>query len=380
MKSLQKVAPSNKRFTLCVVTALIVLSITVRSQTNSSLHPDASRFLSGSLDSCMNTLADSGFSGVALVARGDSILLHRSYGRKGLPVDTSLAFYFSSNTELFTAAAILLLQEQGQLSVRDKISRFIPDVPADKQKITIYQLLTHTSGIGENYIAEGIPDRDDMATTVLAHPLEKPVGKGYMHTSDGYSLLAAIIELASGWTYERIVQKYLLDPARMYSTGFWGTESEAPFGIAHPRDSIKTTQRYRKIFYNGKPFSNWGMRGGNGLFGTGRDLLRWLSTLKNKKIVTDTSRALLWNPHVLMSKDPLADVYAGYGWNISTTNDGKFVEASHAGREDWIQNSIIRVFANGDVIITWAYDFGPNSNPMSVAAAKALAGILKHQP
>ncbi len=70
------------------------------------------------------------------------------------------------------------------------------------------------------------------------------------------------------------------------------------------------------------------------------------------------------------------DVSYGYGW-IVATHGGNRIEARHGGREDWLANNIIRDFANGDILITMAYDNGPDSDGMSVAACKALVGVLK---
>jgi CubicO group peptidase (beta-lactamase class C family) len=325
----------------------------------------------------MRVLADSGFSGVVLVARGNTILLHRSYDHKGFSADTSMAFFLASNSKQFTATAILRLQEQGKLSVHDRITRFFAKVPPDKKGITIHHLLTHASGIGNNYISEGITDRSEMVRQVLSRPLEQPIGKEYAYTSDGYNLLGAIIEIASGMTFEKYLTTYLLKPAGLHHTGFWGFQSEVPVRIAPVLDSVRSKPLYQKAFRNDTTYANWGMRGAGGMFSTAIDLFHWVRAIQGRRVIADSSRQQMWAPHVLIRQASLVDVYSGYGWIVSTTKDGKLVETRHSGREDWMANSWIRVFRNGDLVIALAYDFGPDADAMSVMAAKELVLMLK---
>jgi|GEM_PF-437745 len=354
---------------------LILFSISGRGQ--AAIYDDnkSAVLLTSSLDSCARTQADSGFSGVVLVARGGQILLHRAYDRQGKNIDTSMAFWLASNSKQFTAAAILRLQEQGKLALYDPITRFFKKVPLDKQDITVHHLLSHTSGLGHNYIAEGILDRDEAVRLILAAPLEKPVGS-QVYSSDAYCLLAAVIEIASGETYEQYMREQLFRPAGMKKTGFWGFEKDIPIRIAAAHDSIRTRPFYAKTYRNGSTCANWGCRGGGGIFSTASDLYRWIRALEGGRVLGDSSLKLLFKPYSLIRQDPGAAVSYGYGWIVATA-DGKRIEARFSGREDWLANSFIRDFANGDVVITLACDFGPDSPGMSTLVAKDLANILK---
>ena len=92
-----------------------------------------------------------GFSGTALVGKGQEVILHRGYGwsdrAQQIPNDTRTMFYIASLSKQFTAAAVLWLEAHGKLSVTDRISLYFGNVPDDKASITIHQLLTHTSGL-----------------------------------------------------------------------------------------------------------------------------------------------------------------------------------------------------------------------------------------
>lgn len=117
-----------------------------------------------------------GFSGAVLVARGKEILLHRGYGwadrKKSFKVAPDTEFYIASITKQFTAVAILMLENQGKLNVTDPIGKYFRDAPKDKAEITVHQLLTHTSGLAQNYAADGIVDRNEAMRAILAGPLK----------------------------------------------------------------------------------------------------------------------------------------------------------------------------------------------------------------
>ena len=142
----------------------------------SDLHAQAT--LHSKLDQYLNQIASGkGFSGAVLVARGHKILLDQGYGYADLKrtkrVKSETKFYIASITKQFTASAILILEEQGLLSVNDPISKYLKDVPEDKSGITIHQLLTHTSGIGQNYAADGVVDRSAAIKAILERAIEE---------------------------------------------------------------------------------------------------------------------------------------------------------------------------------------------------------------
>jgi CubicO group peptidase (beta-lactamase class C family) len=143
------------------------------------------------------------------------------------------AFHVASMTKGFTAAAILRLQEEGKLGVRDSVARFFPDAPPDKRAITIHQLLTHTAGFPRAWAGADVADRDAAARAILARPLDRAPGTGFGYVDDDYELLAAIVEVASGTTWERYVERELLRPAGLAHTGFWCVRrAGAPLPVA----------------------------------------------------------------------------------------------------------------------------------------------------
>jgi CubicO group peptidase (beta-lactamase class C family) len=150
-----------------------------------------------------------GFAGVVLVARGREPFLAEGFGladrERGIRWSPATVSTVGSITKQFTAAAVLLLVEDGRLSLDDALPKHFDDVPADKRGITIHHLLTHSSGITD---LPGVGDwdpigREDFARRALGAPLAFGPGQGYEHSNAGYSLLGAVIEKLSGLPYER---------------------------------------------------------------------------------------------------------------------------------------------------------------------------------
>ena len=277
--------------------------------------------------------AEKDFFGAVLIAKGKKILLNQGYGladlKKSVKVKNDTKFYIASITKQFTAVAILKLQEQGKLSVNDSITTFFKDVPTDKSAITIHHLLTHTAGLAQNYAADGIVNRDEALKAVLAQPLKNPVGEKFGYGNEDYNLLAAIVEIASGQTYENFLRQNLLKPAKMMNTGFWGEKVEQ---IADTKQKIDITP-------------NWGFRGATGMFSTVGDLFKWQQALFADKILKKPSREKLLTPNNQTSRGMHA-----YGWFISKLANG-LETIWTAGYEDFGHNGIIKTYSDGTVII-----------------------------
>src|SRR6478672_324531 len=157
------------------------------------------------IDSLVRTQIDSGFTGVVLIAVGDTVILHRAYNARGVggaALDTASKFWIGSMTKGFTAAAIMRLREQRRLSIDDPISKFFRNVPSDKRSITIRQLLTHTSRIPGTLAGWSATDRNAAVNAILAEPLTVSSESAYRYTDDNYELLAGIVEIVSRKKWE----------------------------------------------------------------------------------------------------------------------------------------------------------------------------------
>jgi CubicO group peptidase (beta-lactamase class C family) len=292
---------------------------------------DIKQRLGGTLDK----LAGNGFSGSVLVARNNKILLEKGFGladkivtRK---VNLDTPFYIASISKQFTASAILRLEEQGKLSTSDTIGKYLSGVPEDKKEITIHQVLTHTSGLPHAYAADGIASRDEALKALLKSPLKTRPGEQFGYSNDGYNILAIIVEVVSGESFESFLRGQLLRPAGLSRTGFWGE----PTGTNGP---IAAMIKPKEV----KP--NWGFRGATGIYSTVGDLYKWQKALFAKQVLTRASTEKLLTPYVTMPRGK-----AGYGWFISETEKtGR--EVWTTGTEDFGHNAMIKTYADGTVV------------------------------
>jgi CubicO group peptidase (beta-lactamase class C family) len=271
------------------------------------------------LEAIARAQADSGFSGVVLVARDTSVLFEKAYSpRTGKRLSLSSKFNIGSMTKGFTAAAILRLRSQHRLSFSDPISRFFPHAPEAKRGITVFHLLTHTSGLRGHSAGTGIMRRDGAVNAILSLPVEYPPGTHYRYSDDDYQLLAAITEVASGFTWEEYVKREFLVPARMESTDFQG--------------------------------GDWGHKGANGMRSTARDMYRWTSAIQDARLFGRAESMELESPLMHVRSEPPFEIHYGYGTRVYIRN-GRVAELMHSGTGDAGNTSVARVLSDGTVVV-----------------------------
>jgi hypothetical protein len=202
-------------------------------------------------------------------------------------------------------------------------------VPADKTAITIHHLLTHTAGFKGDF--GGRDDdaiaRDDLVRTVLAAPLASSPGARFEYSNEGYSLLAAIVEIVSGKSYESSLHDALFTPAGMQKTGYllpsWSSDE-----LAHGYE--RTGDRdwgliYKRGWRADGP--GWYLRGNGGIHSTVGDLYRWHLALDGDTVLSGSARRKLFTPYVPTNG---GDVYA-YGWGVEQTRRKTTVVAHNGG-------------------------------------------------
>ena len=162
---------------------------------------------------------DGFFDGALLVAQNGQVILKQGYGMadraQNIPITPQTRFPLASIQKQFTAMAILLLQEQGKLSVQDSLCDFVPDCPKDFEPVTLHHLLTHSSGVPAKTLwykpgNEMLPEN----SSLYFQPGEK-----FMYSNVGFNLLDRVIETASGQSYESFLQENIFDPLQMTNTG-----------------------------------------------------------------------------------------------------------------------------------------------------------------
>jgi CubicO group peptidase (beta-lactamase class C family) len=233
------------------------------------------------------------FMGSVLVVRGDQVLLDKGYGYANLewqiPDSPEAKFRLGSITKQFTAASILLLEERGKLKTDDPVKKYMPDAPAAWDKITIYNLLTHTSGIPS---FTGFPDYrsteaapttpEKLVARFRDKPLEFQPGEKWNYSNSGYVLLGYLIEKISGQSYKDFVQENIFKPLGMNDSGYDSNSAiilHRAYGYS-PGPNGPVNAGYIDMSI---PFS------AGSLYSTTHDLLRWEQGLFGGKVLSAPS-------------------------------------------------------------------------------------------
>lgn len=240
------------------------------------------------------------FMGSVLVARGEKVLFSKAYGSANLewniPNTTTTKFRIGSMTKQFTAAAVLLLEERGKLKVDDPVKRYYPDAPAAWDKITLYHLLTHTSGIPNHTtfpefesLSTSRITPDQLVKTFRDRPLEFVPGSEMRYSNSGYVLLGAIIEKVGGTSYEKFVNENVFMPLGMNDSGYDSTQAiilhrAAGYG---PGPNGPVNARYVDMTV---PYA------AGALYSTTEDLLRWERSLFGGKVLSKPSLKKMTTP------------------------------------------------------------------------------------
>ncbi len=242
--------------------------------------------------------------GVAVtVLQGDRVLLDRAYGLADVEteevVGAESVFEIGSITKMFTAAAILILAEEGRLSLDDAVGDYLPELGARGAEITLRHLLTHTSGLSSDWaVADPTAPAAPRAVldTLAARPPEFVPGARYAYTNNGYILLGYVVERVTGQPYPEVVRARLVEPLGLASVAPCASfpASRRVLGVEHatrgpitatPADGHDPTVTFSA-----------GM-----LCATAGDLARWSRALTAGRVVRFETYARMAAPTVLPS-------------------------------------------------------------------------------
>lgn len=291
----------------------------------------------------MAELEHQGFVGSVLVAKDGEVIFSRDCGFREGPKAVP-SYWIASITKQFVAAGILLLQQRGRLDIHHSIAEYLPDVPADKADITIFQLLTHTSGLPQAYAADGIEDEEKALESLLGTKLKFRPGTQFSYANDNYNLLAIILENVSGQIYEDFLRKEFLVPAGMNNSGFWGEAAESGTYVP-PMITPLADVALRP---------NWGFRGATGMRASVQDLFAWTRLLESGKLLTNASVKLLMGNHVQLA----SGTEVGFNW-FGRTNDNGIHGRFSSGSESFGGNALIYLYPAQNLTIVTATNAGP---------------------
>jgi CubicO group peptidase (beta-lactamase class C family) len=242
-----------------------------------------------------------------------------------VPINENSVFEIGSITKQFTSTAILMLEEQGKLSLDDEITKYIPDYPTKGHKITIHHLLNHTSGIKSYTSMQSFfkLDRTDMTPTELIdvfknEPMDFNPGDDYKYNNSGYILLGHIIEVISKESYADFIQKHIFTPLEMTSSYYGSMKKIIPNRASgySPGKEGMANANYLSLTL---PYA------GGSLMSTTGDLLKWQNAVRTYKLISKESYDKATNGSVLNSG---RKIDYGYGWSRGNVSGSATVEHS----------------------------------------------------
>jgi CubicO group peptidase (beta-lactamase class C family) len=284
------------------------------------------------------------FNGSILVAQDDGVILKKGYGMANfewsIPNTPDTRFRLGSCTKQFTSMLIMQLVEEGRLSLEDKLADRLPYYRKETgSKVTIHQLLSHTSGIPSyTNIPNIIRDRSrlplplrELVTTLCSADLEFEPGSKFAYNNSGYVILGAVIEHVTGKTYEQVLKERILDPAGMKTSGYDHSElliSRRAAGYENRLDGMRNTD-----------FIDMSLPHAAGaLYSTVEDLYQWDQALYGTKLLSDAGKTKMFTPGL--------SNYA-YGWFVRKVPVGpekaERTVVQHTGNINGFSSLIVRI-------------------------------------
>ncbi|WP_117884306.1 serine hydrolase domain-containing protein [Aureibaculum luteum] len=350
------------------IITLIAITTTSCAQTNED-----------KLDALISTYADYGeFNGTALVVEEGKVIYKKGFGLANMewdiPNQPDTKFRIGSITKQFSAMLIMQLVAEKKLDLHTTISTYLPNYPKENgDKITIHNLLTHSSGIPNSYESTKQkafrPDNYKLTELVQefsALPLEFTPGEKFSYCNAGYNLLGLIVETITKKTYEEVLQNKIFTPLKMTNTGF---------------DKHRALQKNRASGY----FKSWGdyynanyvdmstASAAGALYSTVEDLYRWDQSLYSEKLLTKKYMDLVFTKHIA---DPNYGGEYGYGWSIKNkllgNSNSKVETVTHDGTIDGFCAIFTRIPSSKSTVILLSNIRRAPLNAMT----KGIMGIL----
>nr|WP_290225111.1 serine hydrolase [Trichocoleus desertorum] len=317
------------------------------------------------------------FMGAVLVGRRGEVLFSQGYGMANLehsvPNTTQTKFRLASVTKQFTAAAILQLQAQGLLDVQAPIATYLPGYP-NGDRLTIHQLLNHTSGIPSYTSFPDYEAKKRLAMSVAEvvdwfkdRLLEFEPGNQHRYSNSGYALLTHILETVSEQPYAEYLRAHLFEPLGMMGSGYDSHREILPHR-ASGYDLTDTGYRHAEFIDMSVP------TGAGGLYSTVEDLYKWDQALYTEAVLSDRAKTEMFAPTVPVVESEEAKVYYGYGWVVAEQLGHKHI--SHGGGIDGFRTILSRYPDDQVTIIVLAN----LSNAAVAEIAVGLAAIAFGEP
>ncbi len=283
------------------------------------------------------------------VVRDGQIVKAQGYGIADLelnaPATKATVYEIGSNTKQFTAAAVMMLVEEGKVSLDDAITKYFPEAPETWGRITVRHLLSHTSGI-QNHVAvpgymgifktdlllETTPPRDELLEMFFKLPLEFQPGETWAYDNTGYYLLGIIVEKASGMSFWQFLDERIFKPLSMTATRNTDPRPVVP-NRASGYEWVNNAFENRPVLIPAIGFS------AGSLLSTAEDMARWDAALSTEKVLKKASLETMWAP-ARTNDGTAASFNYGFGWFVDTYHGRRLVQ--HSGGTPGFSSTIYR--------------------------------------
>jgi D-alanyl-D-alanine carboxypeptidase len=321
----------HQNFLQKLLAVVVLISFVVGCSTPSPIHDIA--------DHLEELDAEEKFSGVVLISKDGEAVLERAYGianrNYDVPNQIDTKFNLGSMNKMFTAVAIMQLAEQGKLSVDDKIIKHFPEYPNQDvaESVTIHQLLTHTSGLGDifnqeyrNTSKDLFKEHNDFLPLFVDHPLLFEPGTRGAYSNAGYIVLGIIIEETTEQSYYDYINENIYEQCEMMDSGSFEADRIVPNIAVGYAGNLRNYSDLSSNFYL-LPFK--GISAGGG-YSTARDMLKFSNCLVNHQLLSPESTKILTEDKVTL-QSPVPDVEGkySYGFVIDMVNNHRII--GHSG-------------------------------------------------
>ncbi|MDB6147028.1 MAG: serine hydrolase [Spartobacteria bacterium] len=282
--------------------------------------------------------AENKLSGVILIAKDGSAIASKASGvankEKNAPVSLDTKFNIGSMNKMFTGIAITQLAQEGKLDFTDPINKHLREYPNKEvgAKVTIHQLLTHTSGMG-TYTNDRFRSERTKLTTIAAHfplfvndPLAFAPGEKFAYSNSGYMVLGAIVERVSGQDYYTYIRDHIFRPAGMINSGFYEPGKAIP-NLAVGYTKMDAEGKESEQLHDNTDLIE--IRGGpaGGGYSTAPDLVKFHHALRSDKLLNREYTDLATKGKV-EAPGPIGHYAYGFGDKVF---DGKHIVGHNGG-------------------------------------------------
>ena len=314
------------------------------------------------------------FSGCLSISDGAKVIFDQCRGLAdrtfGTKTDPQTKFHIGSMNKMFTAVAIAQLVEAGKLKWDAPLAELVPEYPdrAAAAKITVWQLLHHTAGLGDFFVPEFFQNREkfvnprDYLDLIARQPKAFEPGQDWGYSNAGYVLLGRIIENVSGENYFDYVQRHVFAPAGMTASGSGSQEDVTPWlATGYFREGAFATSW--KANWMTLPFKGSPAGGG---YSTNGDLLRFAAALRSGKLVKDATLQKMFADGVPAGPGKYA---AGFGERAS---NGRSIRG-HSGGAPGMSANLAIVWETGAAV---AITSNQGDTPTAMLLSERIADLL----